>query len=370
MKWFRNKLNKDNSNSSDNEDVYKSISELPFEFLDLIESNINQVIIVWNEKADIIFVSHSVQRLLGYSKEEICSINLEEIVLEPSVNSIKSNIGPLANDTQYRTNIQLLQKDHTNSWFDCMIQKLPDKAKSSTYYIAFLESIDNEKEMEEVLAKSEKLSVAGQLAAGVVHEIRNPLTSIKGFVQLMEAGMEGKQQYYDIMIEEIEKMEAMASELLFISRPPNHEMKFEDLAKMVEDCLILLSTQARQKNITLSKTIHYKKAFFCNRSQIKQVLINLIKNAIEAIDSKGNILVKINKEENLLAIDVIDDGPGVPTELINQLDQPFFTTKQHGTGLGLMVSKQLIQQHDGELVINHNKKQGTTFRILLPIENK
>lgn len=367
MKWFRNKFRKEFSNSSVNNTFYSSLRDLPPELFNVVESNSNELVIIWNSNCEIIFVSQSVKRLLGYTKDEFSTMKFNEIINYPHIKLVRDNVQHLTNTTTYQTNLQLIQKDQSYSWFDSVFHKLSNK-DNATHFVAFLESIDSQKELEEVIVKSEKMSVAGQLAAGVVHEIRNPLTSIKGFVQLMEAGMGGKQEYYDIMIEEIEKMEAMASELLYISRPTNQEMELESLSEMIEDCLILLSTQARQKNIVLDKDIKYNQLIYCNRSQIKQVLINLIKNAIEAIEDEGQVFVRVHKEGEFVAIDVVDDGPGVPVELIEELDQPFFTTKKHGTGLGLMVSQQIIQEHGGELIIKRNIKRGSTFRFLIPIK--
>ena len=165
---------------------------------------------------------------------------------------------------------------------------------------------------------------------------------------------------------EIEKMEAMTTELLFISRPLTEKKKLESINDMVEETLILLQTQTEKINIDLQFIKNEDITMYCNRSQMKQILINLIKNAIEAIQKDGEILIQSQIIKNDICIDVIDDGPGIPNDVIDKLDQPFFTTKEEGTGLGLMITKELLSLHNGTLVIKANQTAGSTFRLILP----
>src|SRR5699024_838020 len=109
---------------------------------------------------------------------------------------------------------------------------------------------------------------------------------------------------------------------------------------------------------------------YCDRSQIKQVLINIIKNAIEATNKSGTIRIVKSVEHSDIAIDVIDEGPGIPDELIHKIGEPFFTTKQSGTGLGLMISKQILEQHGGRMDIMQNVEKGSLFRLILPKSEK
>src|SRR5699024_2706164 len=177
--------------------------------------------------------------------------------------------------------IQVLDINEKNISFDCTIKKIRDE-DNNILYLGILKDMTNEKEAEEMMVRSEKMSVAGQLAAGIAHEIRNPLTSLKGFLQLLQAGIDQKDAYYKIMIDEIDKIETITSELLFISKPLTDNKQQELVSNMIEDVLVLLKSQARLRNITLERGNQEDIYIYCDRSQIKQVLINLIKNAIEA----------------------------------------------------------------------------------------
>ncbi|WP_347834209.1 histidine kinase dimerization/phospho-acceptor domain-containing protein [Gracilibacillus sp. JCM 18860] len=190
--------------------------------------------------------------------------------------------------------------------------------------------ISDKKQAEEMLIRSEKMSIAGQLAAGIAHEIRNPLTSLRGFIQLLQAGMDNKQEYYKIMMDEIEKINTITSELLFISKPMTDEKNIENVKDMLTDVVTLLKTQAQLFNIELSLVVDHDISIHCDRSQMKQVFINLVKNAIEEMSDGGNIELRISQKENSCVIDVKDEGPGIPKHLLHKLKEPFLQRRNTG----------------------------------------
>ncbi|MFC3038848.1 ATP-binding protein [Virgibacillus xinjiangensis] len=238
------------------------------------------------------------------------------------------------------------------------------------FYVSIFKDMTERKELEELMIRYEKMSDAGQLAAGIAHEIRNPLTSLKGFLQLLQAGVKGRDEYYKIMLEEIEKMEKITTELLFVSKPLTDHLKMEPVTEMIRDVVTLMSTQAKIKGIDISHIAEEEDASFiyCDRSQVKQVLLNLIKNSIEAMEEPGRIVVKTIKNTEEICIQVTDEGAGVPDELIHKLGEPFFTTKKGGTGLGLMITKKILERHNGKLSVKRNEEKGSTFMISFPTQ--
>src|SRR5699024_8880922 len=212
----------------------------------------------------------------------------------------------------------------------------------------------------------EKLIRAGQLSAGLVHEIRNPLTSLKGFLQLVQAGVEQKEEYYKVMIGEIDKLEKITSELLQMAKPFKGKKKTEHVSKMIDDVLFIMSTQSAMKNIHFTIDLDDNLTTNCNAAQIKQVLINIIKNGAEAMHNEGNINIQTRLQNDYIAISITDEGEGMPDEFVEQLNNPFFTTKQGGTGLGLVITQHILEIHHGELKVETEENKGTTFTILLP----
>src|SRR5699024_4472459 len=163
---------------------------------------------------------------------------------------------------------------------------------------------------------------------------------------------------------EIDKIEAITSELLFISKPTTTNKQKESIRSIINDVIILLKSQANLKSIELKLIQEKDIYFYCNKSRMKQVFINLIKNAIEAMSSPGTIKIEVYVTDSHINIDVIDEGPRIPADILHKLTTPFFTTKQKGTGLGLMITKQILEQHGASILIIQNQEIGNTFRVI------
>ncbi|SDE30320.1 two-component system, sporulation sensor kinase E [Paenibacillus sp. UNCCL117] len=229
--------------------------------------------------------------------------------------------------------------------------------------------ITERKKTEELLRNSEKLSVAGQLAAGVAHEIRNPLTALKGFTQFMKAGARYKTQYLDIMISELDRIEQIINELLILAKPQAVTFQNRPLTPILHHVLSLLESQANMTNIEFHAQIPDElPAVHCEENQLKQVFINILKNAMEAMSSGGRIVISaVQSSPSALTIQFADDGPGIPADVLNRLGEPFFTTKESGSGLGLMISQKIITEHNGCLKIESEPGEGTVVQITLPL---
>jgi len=347
------------------EPVFSSFSTLPSQILDWIEYNNSGVILLWDIKGKAVFVSNTVTRIFGYEKSELNDAYWYDFISCEDVNYIKEKF---KNDESNTLNfkVHLLNKNQKYILTEVSVAKIYDETSYQSYFVSSLNDISEKKGIEELMIRSEKMSIAGQLAAGVAHEVRNPLTSIKGFLQLLQAGINRNEEYYNIMIDEIEKIETITTELLYISKPITENRKMESLKDMIEDVVALLQSQASLKNINIDVSQSINEYISCDRSQIKQVLINLIKNAIEAMDNEGKICIQVQSDESYVKVNIIDEGKGVPEDVIHKLGEPFFTTKKNGTGLGLMITKQLLERHNASLNIERNKEKGSTFQMVFP----
>jgi PAS domain S-box-containing protein len=220
---------------------------------------------------------------------------------------------------------------------------------------------------DELIRKSDKLSLVGQLAAGIAHEIRNPLTSLRGFIQLLQYKSEDNKEYCDIMLSELDRINLIVGEFLILAKPHMVQFNERDINQIIRHVITLIGTQAIIKNIHLvDKLADDLPTISCEENQLKQVIINLIKNAIEAMPTGGTIMVETGMhDEDHLFIRITDEGKGIPKEMLDKLGEPFYTTKDHGTGLGLMVCYKIIENHFGELRVQSEVNQGTTFEIIL-----
>lgn len=227
---------------------------------------------------------------------------------------------------------------------------------------------DKKAKTESLLQNSEKLALVGILAAGIAHEIRNPLTSIKGFIQLFKSKYKGDEEYFNLILSELERINLIVGEFLVLAKPAVMVYKEEEISSLIKSVVTLLNTQAILHNVQIVLDFDSDLPLVvCEKNQLKQVFINVLKNAIEAMPNGGVIDIKTKvKENDKVSICFTDQGPGIAQELIPKLGEPFYTTKEKGTGLGLMTSYKIIENHDGELKILSKVHEGTTVEVILP----
>ena len=240
-----------------------------------------------------------------------------------------------------------------------------ENCKESTMLL--VRDIKDRKENQRLVVEAEKLGITGQLAASIAHEIRNPLTSIKGFMALAREG-ELKLDFISIIDKEIERIETIASELLVLGKPTSMKTVESNATTLLQNSFTLMQSQANMEGVLLEflSTEEFL-PIQCNEEQIKQVFINLIKNAIEATSNNGQILLKIYKQNNKACIEITDNGKGIPEQIQDKLGQPFYSTKENGTGLGLMICYNIIHQHGGTINFKSKENKGTTFNVQLPL---
>lgn len=224
------------------------------------------------------------------------------------------------------------------------------------------------KKTEELLQKSEKLAVVGELAAGLAHEIRNPLTTLKGFTQLIESqNGHANKTYINLMLSELERIEMITNEFMAVAKPQAIKFQEHDLIALTKQVVSFSAAQALLKNVDIIEHFDDINAtLICEGNQIKQVLINLIKNAIEAMPNGGKLEISVEQVENGLQVKIKDSGIGIPEEILPKLGEPFYTLKEKGTGLGLMVSFRIIESHKGTISFVSEENEGTTVIITLP----
>jgi PAS domain S-box-containing protein len=222
------------------------------------------------------------------------------------------------------------------------------------------------KETETMLRQSEKLSVLGELSAGIAHEIRNPLTTIKGFLQMGQEKAIKLDHHIDVLVDEIDRINTIVNELLLVAKPSDVIFSNKSINTIIRDVVQLLSTEATLQNthINLFELGHFDT--YCNEGKLKQVFINILKNALEAITTNGEVNISIyDKDENYLAIKVEDNGCGIEENRLKHIGEPFYSVKEKGIGLGMTVSFSIIETHKGSINIASQVNVGTSVEVLL-----
>ncbi|SMQ82062.1 PAS domain S-box-containing protein [Bacillus sp. OV166] len=260
-------------------------------------------------------------------------------------------------------------KDGTYYWVDTTIVPFINGQGKPYQYLAIRNDITERKKTEEVLHRQDKLAAVGQLAAGVAHEIRNPLTSMKGyaeFLQLDEKDPE-RMEFLSIILDEIERVNTIVEDFMVLAKPKAVELEEKNVVPVIKNVVSLLEFEARKKNVLLTFDCNHEIIQIeCDENRLKQVFLNFIKNGIEAMPNGGELHVKTIIHDNNVQISIQDTGVGISKEKLKKLGEPFYTTKKNGNGLGLMVSFKIIESHNGKVFVESEPNKGTTFNILLP----
>ncbi|MCM3239155.1 ATP-binding protein [Heyndrickxia oleronia] len=223
----------------------------------------------------------------------------------------------------------------------------------------------------EQIQRTERLKNTGQLAAAVAHEIRNPITVVKGFLQFYEEDqlipMKSK-QHFQLMLDELDLAEKVISDFLSLAKPNTEKTPVSNVNDTVHSVVELLSSYASANNIIFSLSIHDNINVHCSKVEMKQLLVNFIKNAIEATDKKDGI-IKISTElhESKLHLLIEDNGIGMDNEEIEKIGTPFYSLKSNGTGLGLMICYNIIENYNGSIKFSSEKGKGTKVTIQFQI---
>ncbi len=236
-------------------------------------------------------------------------------------------------------------------------------------YLSIRNDITERKKTEDMLHRQDKLAAVGQLAAGVAHEIRNPLTSIKGYTEFLQLDETNEQrnELFDIILDEIERVNLIVEEFMLLAKPKVVKLEDKNIIPIIKNTISLLEFEARKKHIRLHFNANVDRVLIsCDENSLKQVFLNFIKNAIEAMPNGGDLTVKVIVQDEHVQISFEDTGVGIPQDKLNKIGEPFFTTKEEGNGLGLMVSFKIIEHHNGQIFIESELGKGTTFNIQLP----
>ncbi len=259
--------------------------------------------------------------------------------------------------------------------FDGMAQSLQQVHETLYRKIEELEEAYNElSETQKKVIESEKLAALGRMAAGLAHEIKTPLTSIKMNSELLGRTLslsKDDQDSLDIIQKELRRLEDLVKDVLLFARPTELSYSPVELDVLVREVLEQCKPEYSSRGIRVKIGLGLDNvSILCDQGKIKQVLLNVLGKAADAIRRDGTITVRttLTRERSSVSVEVEDSGEGIPPDHIDRLFEPFFTTKATGTGLGLSISKRIVEQHGGKIEVASQVKKGSTFHIELPVE--
>lgn len=250
------------------------------------------------------------------------------------------------------------------------VSALRDENERLLGHILLLKDLSEIRTLRSQIVRNQRMATIGSLAAGVAHEIRNPLSSIKGFATYFRERYQSvpdDQKIADIMIQEVDRLNRVVGQLLDFSRPLSLSRKPVHIRNLISDSLALVRQKAEEKNIAISMDVVPENITArIDPDQIRQVLLNLHLNALEAMDSGSRLSVSAKKDSNMLQIRIQDTGCGILPEHLSRIFDPYFTTRSSGAGLGLAIVHNIIEAHEGRIEVESRPGEGTAITLHLP----
>ena len=233
------------------------------------------------------------------------------------------------------------------------------------------QALEAKQRLEERVQRADRLALIGEMAAGLAHEIRNPLMAIKGFAQLQDENttLQEHQEYNDIITREVDRMNHLIEQLLYFSRPSPALQTDVQINDILKNTLMLVEMRSRFTSVVFDIDLSpVLPAITANEEQLEQVFLNIIINALQAMDNDGKLCISSRYSAVLqqVRVDITDTGPGIAAENLPKLFDPFFTTKETGTGLGLAVAHHLMSVWNGSIAVNSTVGAGSTFTLIFP----
>ncbi|MEH6943621.1 PAS domain-containing protein [Bacillus sp. JJ722] len=328
------------------------------------------IVAVTDERGIITKVNENFCNISKYSKDEL--IGSDHRILNSGYHSkefFKNLWRKIGNGEVWKGEIRNMAKDGTYYWVHTTIVPFLNDNNKPYQYLAIRNDITEKKKQEEMLHRQDKLSALGQMAAGIAHEIRNPLTSMRGYTEflLLDEEKPDRKEHLEIILDEINRVNTIVEEFMMIAKPKADLLAVKNIVSIVRNTLALFAYEAKKKKVQIHlDACEEEFLILCDENRLKQVFLNLVKNSIEAMPDGGQLNLHIEKNDKNIVIVVSDTGVGIPQNQLKKIGEPFYTTKESGTGLGLMISFKIIESHQGKIEIESEQNKGTSFKIILP----
>ncbi|WP_066309645.1 EAL domain-containing protein [Bacillus sp. FJAT-29814] len=334
----------------------------------LIADNIQDVIVKMDNNGLILYASPSHEKVFEIPPNEYEGHHAFDFLHPEDIPSVQNQF-TIMSKFRKPCQVQFRHLHSQGKWLPIEAKVTPVYGENDEVecFIAVGRDISDRKNVEEFIQRSEKLSVIGQLASSVAHEIRNPLTTIKGFVQLIQQEKE-PDFYTTTILSEVKKLEEIVDEFISFANPQAHQIIETDINILLKQVLSIFKSQTIINNIEITQQFEMElPSVRCDRSQIKQVFVQILQNAVEAVPNGGIIKIQtLYEDSNKVKIRFMDQGKGIPNKRMRKIGEPFYNTKEKGIGFGLMISHKIVQDHGGWIDINSTIDQGTTVDVVFP----
>lgn len=344
----------------------------------IIESMTGGVITI-NMKGIIATFNKSAELILGYNTDDLVGKSVFDAFPESGKNAALSHIireTLQGKKTSSSREINIYSKIGKKIPIGITTSLLRDKTNTFLGIVVTFKDLGQIKHLEEQVRRADRLAAVGSLAAGVAHEIRNPLGSVKGLVQLLKEDLKDddqKKAYAEVIVKEVDRLNKVVEELLSFARPDSSELEGNfielNINDVIDQTLLLATHDSKKAKIQIIKQFAPDiPKVLADAKKLQQAFLNIIFNAFSAMEDGGNLTIKtdFNKNTKVLSIVFSDTGIGISEEGMKKIFDPFYTSKASGTGLGLTITHQIISSHKGRIDVKSEIGQGTTFKVSLP----
>lgn len=347
-------------------------------YIQNILGSLRTCVITWNLAGRIETANNAAMNELSELYSEIEGLSLRFFLKKLKAESKKELLAAFRQVTQIDNDRQFdIEFDVAGGIkvFQSSFSLLLDNEKKPYGLILTMTNVTQKKIIEQQLYHADKLSSIGQLAASVAHEIKNPLASIKTLGQLLQEETEEndtRREYIDVIVSEVNRLNGVVEQLLKYARPEGSSFREIEFGEVIRPVLALVNHESERQRVSLSADYKSDLKVYVDSEKIKQVFLNLIFNAIQAMSNGGMVKIIANREERAswTTFEIEDNGSGMPPETAAKIFEPFFTTRQRGTGLGMAIVKKIIDLHGGKIEVHSEPGIGTRIRFYLPDRQK
>ncbi len=324
----------------------------------------NEGILIIDENNKIEFANRKMADMLGYDVYELINMSMFNLLDEEDQQVTETALRKMHKDRQAEFDIKLETKCGQPFWGICSTTSIYDSSDKYAGSLAMVTDITERKKLEEEMLQLDRLNLVGQIAAGIGHEIRNPMTAVRGYLQYLnsEESFNQHREMFELMIEELDRGNSIITEFLLLARNKAVELEVSSINQIIEALHPLIKADAVSLDKNIQLDLGNVEALLLDKKEIRQLIMNLVRNGLEAMDPGGTVTIKTFHDQDDIILAVSDQGKGIHTSIISRLGTPFLTTKDQGTGLGLPICYGIASRHNAGIEIE-TSSHGTTFLV-------